>query len=189
MPFICGANKSHCQIDAGCEFSNARRRESFGLDFSRDRARSTEDFARNNRHTFPPCPFNNGLKLDFARQQLGTRGEFFPFAVAVGGNGAIEIIDARLDTADEHPPSAEVLAVCVASLRSKRAGIRACATAADVTLDQPRRGDAIRVDLEHAEGHALTVDLPYTKQRRRGIHYGPIQAHAGPHQIWEPPDR
>jgi len=130
-----------------------------------------------------------GVALDFAKQQLGTRGEFFPFAVAVGANGAIEIIDARLDTADEHPPSAEVLAVCVASLRSKRAGIRACATAADVTLDQPRRGDAIRVDLEHAEGHALTVDLPYTKQRRRGIHYGPIQAHAGPHQIWEPPDR
>ena len=120
-----------------------------------------------------------GVALDFARQQLGTRGEFFPFAVAVGGNGAIEIIDARLDTADEHPPSAEVLAVCVASLRSKRAGIRACATAADVTLDQPRRGDAIRVDLEHAEGHALTVDLPYTARSR------PTQAHTkfGNHQI------
>lgn len=98
MPFICGANKSHCQIDAGCEFSNAGRRESFGLDSSRDRARSTEDFARNNRHTFPPCPFNNGLKLDFARQQRNLQ---HPNAfISEGRKGGRNVINRNTDQTD-----------------------------------------------------------------------------------------
>jgi hypothetical protein len=130
-----------------------------------------------------------GVAINFAQQQLASHGEFFPFAAAVTAHGAVEMIEARPDNHDERPPSADVLAACVTTLRSRRADIRACATTADVSLRGPQRGDAIQVDLEHLDGHALTVVLPYVKKRRRDINYGPIQAHAGPHRVWEPPDR
>lgn len=129
------------------------------------------------------------ITIDFAQQQLAAHGEFFPFAAAITNTGTVEMIETRPDNHDQHPPSAEVLAACVTTLRSKRADIRACATTTDVTLRSPQRGDAIQVDLEHHDGHALTVVLPYTTKRRRNIDYGPIQAHPGPHQIWQPPDR
>jgi hypothetical protein len=82
-----------------------------------------------------------------------------------------------------------VLDACVTALRSKRGAIRAGAVASDVRLQSPVAGDAIQVDLEHAEGHALTVLLPYTKKRLGRIDYGTITAHAGEHRIWPTPDR
>lgn len=130
-----------------------------------------------------------GAAVNFAQQELATHGELFPFAVAVTATGTIEMIETRLDATDEHPRSTDVLKACVDSLRSKRGGIRACATASDVRLREPQSGEAIQVDLEHLDGHALTVILPYVKKRRRDINYGPIQAHAGPHRIWAAPDR
>ena len=129
------------------------------------------------------------VAIGFAQQQLAAHGEFFPFAVAVAVSGTVEMIEARADNSDERPPSAEVLTACVSTLRSRRAGIRACATAADVSLSTPQRGDAIQIDLERLDGHALTVVLPYVKKRRRDVNYGLIQAHAGPHRVWGPPDR
>lgn len=45
--------------------------------------------------------------------------------------------------------------------------------------------EAIQVELEHVEGHALTVLLPYTKKRlRRGVDYGPLRAEACTRRIW-----
>jgi hypothetical protein len=43
-------------------------------------------------------------------------------------------------------------------------------------------GDAIRVDLEHVDGHALTVLLPYTKGRQ--VDFGRLRAQPGRRQIW-----
>jgi hypothetical protein len=43
----------------------------------------------------------------------------------------------------------------------------------------------VRVELEHRDGHAICVLLPYGKQRlRRGIDYGDLRATPGPHRIW-----
>lgn len=130
-----------------------------------------------------------GVAIEFAQQQLADHGEFFPFAAAVRTDGEIEMIAGRPDPADEHPSSVDVIDTCIDALRSKRNNLRACAIVADVTLTAPMRSDAIRVDLEHLDGHALAVALPYAKKRRREINYGPAQAHAGHHRIWEPPDR
>ena len=61
--------------------------------------------------------------------------------------------------------------------------LRAAAVIADVRL--PDGGDAIRVELEHTEGLALTVLLPYSKKRfGRGIDYAPLQAGAGTRHVW-----
>lgn len=125
-----------------------------------------------------------GVAIEFAQQQLDTRGEFFPYAAAVGTDGQAEMIAARPDPHDEHPASADVIDACIAALTNKRGQIRAGAVVADVRLSD-QGSDAIRVDLEHAEGHALTVLLPYTKKKlRRGIDYGQIRAQAGHRRIW-----
>lgn len=121
--------------------------------------------------------------LGFAQQQLETRGEFFPYAAAVGTDGEANMIAAGPD-ADEHPRSADVVDACVAALVSQRDYIRAGAIAADIRLPD-EGGDAIRVELEHADGHALTVLLPYTKKKlRRGVDYGELRAQAGSRRIW-----
>lgn len=127
-----------------------------------------------------------GAVLGFAQQQLAAHGEFFPFAAAVNADGTTEMV--APDLHDEHPRSADVIDACVAALVSQRDSIRAGAIVADIRLPD-QSSDAIRVDLEHAEGHALTVVLPYAKRRRNKIDYAPIQAHAGHHRIWPAPDR
>jgi hypothetical protein len=127
--------------------------------------------------------------LGFGQQQLAKHGEFFPFGGAIGNDGALEMIAAHPDAHDDRPASADVVDACVAALRSKRDAIRAGAVASDVRVRAPAAGDAIRVDLEHAEGHALTVLLPYTKKWRGKIDYGTIAAHAGEHRIWPAPER
>lgn len=122
--------------------------------------------------------------LGFAQQQLDTHGEFFPYAVAIGADDQAEMIAARPDPAEEHPRSLDVIDACLGALTDRRDNIRAGAVVADVRL--PELGsDAIQVELEHVEGQALTVLLPYTKKRlRRGIDYGPIRAQAGTPRIW-----
>ena len=126
--------------------------------------------------------------LGFGQQQLAKYGEFFPFAAAVSRDGDVELIAAPSNPRDNDPLSADVLDACVTALKSKRGAIRAGATASDVQLRSPIEGDAIQVDLEHAEGHALTVVLPYRKKRLGEIDYDTIRAHAGKHRIWPAPN-
>jgi hypothetical protein len=48
------------------------------------------------------------------------------------------------------------------------------------------RGDPIRVDLEHAEGVALTVLLPYSQVASEGrVEYGQIRGEPVPARIWD----
>jgi hypothetical protein len=73
------------------------------------------------------------------------------------------MIAARPDPEDEHPRSADVAASCFGALADRRSTMRAGAVVTDVCMGDG--GDAIRVDVEHAEGQALTALLPYTKKR------------------------
>src|SRR4249920_247318 len=75
-----------------------------------------------------------GAVLDFAQQQLASRGEFHPFAAAVNTDGAVEMI--APETQDDHPAAASVLEACVAALTDKRSDIRACAVVFDSRLGQ-----------------------------------------------------
>lgn len=124
------------------------------------------------------------VALGFAQQQLSTRGEFYPYSMAIDVDGQPEMIPAHPGIQDDHPRSAEVIKSCVASLIIRRDSIRAGAIVSDVRLPDPVT-DAIRVDLEHIEGTTLTVVLPYTKTRfRKNIGYGQIRAESGRTQIW-----
>jgi hypothetical protein len=118
-----------------------------------------------------------------AQESLATRGAFYPYAVKMTTDGEVGVIMADPGQG-EHPRPTDVLSMLVSGLQGERDGLRAAATVADVATAGPP-GDAIRVDIEHREGVALTVLLPYEKKRlRRGVSYGAIQAALAQSQIW-----
>lgn len=124
------------------------------------------------------------VALGFAQSQLQKHGGFFPYAAAVGSDGQPKMLAALSDPQDEHPKSIDVIDACIRMLASQRATIRAAAVVSDVRLPEVG-GDAIAVDLEHAEGHTIRVLLPYKKHRfRKGIEYGAMQAEAGQRRVW-----
>jgi hypothetical protein len=119
--------------------------------------------------------------LPLATQRLDEHGEFFPFGVALNDAGEARVV-AGDPGQGERPPSAAVLATIVEGLRGERDAMRAVALVADVRLAD---GDAVRVELEHREGQAIAVLLPYKKKRfGRGIEYGGLTAGLGTAQIW-----
>ena len=119
--------------------------------------------------------------LPFAQQMLDEHGEFFPHAVALDETGDLRMI-AGDPGQGEQPASASVLATLVDGLRRERASLRAVALVSDVRLAD---SDAVRVELEHRDGHTIAVVLPYKKKRlRRGVEYGDLNAGLGSAQVW-----
>jgi hypothetical protein len=121
------------------------------------------------------------VTLPFAQQMLATSGEFYPFGAEVTTAGETRLLAGDL-TQGEHPASVEVLSTLLAGLRQTRTDVRAVAICSDVRLTD---SDAVRVDLEHREGHALAVLMPYKRKRfGRGVEYGELRAGAADRQIW-----
>jgi hypothetical protein len=121
------------------------------------------------------------LTLPFAQQQLAEHGEFFPFAAAVGADGAPRLIAADPGLG-ERPASTDVLDQLVGGLREQAGDIRAAALVADVRAGE---SDAARVELEHRDGQAICVLLSYKRRRlRRGVDYGELGAAPGQPRIW-----
>lgn len=119
--------------------------------------------------------------LPFAQQMLDEHGEFFPYAVTTDAAGGIGMV-AGDPGVGENPSSLDVLAVLVDGLRNARQSLRAVGLVSDVRLSS---SDAIRVELEHVEGPAMAVVLPYaTRRYRRGIDYGDLSAAASSPSVW-----
>lgn len=120
--------------------------------------------------------------LPFAKQMLSKRGEFFPYAVAMRRNGQVAMIAGY--TGSEKPPSSEVLDILYQGLRAAAEENRGVAVVADVRL-RGEATDAIQVDVEHRDGVALKVFLPYRKRRfGGGLETGAMRAEAGERRIW-----
>lgn len=121
------------------------------------------------------------VALPFAQQMLDQHGEFFPFAASVDNSGEVAL-EAGDPGQGERPASADVLATLVEGLQARQDDLRAVALCADVRLTD---SDGVRVEVEHREGVAIAVVLPYKKKRfGRGIEYRPMQAAAGRSQVW-----
>ena len=119
--------------------------------------------------------------LPFAQEMLKKHGEFFPYALAISASG--EIMHVAGDPDDgEQPSSVAVLQTLIQALRAEGDAIRAAAVVSDVRLSD---SDAVRVELEHTEGEAIVVLLPYRKKKLgRGIEYGEFRASQGERRIW-----
>jgi len=119
--------------------------------------------------------------LPFAQEMLDKHGEFIPYASAITSSGETKLV-AGDPGEGEQPSSAAVLQVLVEGLRAERDTMRAAAVVSDVRLSD---SDAARVEVEHQEGQAIVVFLPYRKKRlRRGVEYGEITAGQGDRQVW-----
>jgi len=121
------------------------------------------------------------VTLSFAQQMLEHRAEFYPFGAALSTGGEVQLLGA--DTGpDDRPVSAAVHASLLDGIRCARADYRAVAICSDVRLPD---SDAVRVELEHQDGQAMAVLLPYTKKRfSRGVEYGELRGGTATRQVW-----
>lgn len=120
--------------------------------------------------------------LGFAQQCLGERGEFYPYAVVLNMTGEQEMIMADVPAEPRQPPS-DVDAI-TRNLAAQRDGYRAVAVVADVRI-QESATDAIRVTLEHCEGHVMSVVLPYSRRKFLGGYvFGELQGSTASPSVW-----
>jgi hypothetical protein len=119
--------------------------------------------------------------LPFAEQTISKYGEMYPFGAAVTGSGELKMLAADSGSGD-HPGSQDVLNALYAGARQSRDEHRAVAFAADVKANG---SDAVRVELEHQEGTALTLLVPYERSRfKKTVTLGQMAGGAGDRRIW-----
>jgi hypothetical protein len=119
--------------------------------------------------------------VSLAQQMLEESGEFYPFGATVDGADSLHLISGGPDLGD-HPSSTQVLAALLGGMRGERPRLRAVAIASDVRL---RRSDAIRVHLEHRDGHAVELYVPYRPKRfLRGYEFEDRAEQPGPRCVW-----
>ncbi len=121
------------------------------------------------------------MALPFAQQMIEKRGEFYPFGASVTSDGETRMVAGDPD-GTEHPPSQAVLETILEGFRGSREALRAVAICSDVRLSD---GEAARVELEHREGQAIAVLLPYKRKRlARGVGFQTLRAGTATQQVW-----
>ncbi len=116
-----------------------------------------------------------GRVLPLAQELLAAYGEFFPFAAALDADGVPEVMPADAALLGERPAAHEVVDECLAKLVARRSTLPAAAVVSAVGTPD---GDAVRVDLEHADGSVLAVLLPYAAGGD-GREYGSLRSAVG----------
>ena len=102
-------------------------------------------------------------------------GEFFPFAYVLKITG--ESVSTSAWDGDEHPPPESVIQQLTSGLRRQAAEGRIIASAicCDVAIGNSgssEKHDALRVSLEHVNGDAFDIFLPYEKTATGEIDHG-----------------
>ena len=118
-------------------------------------------------------------QLPFAQQMLAKHGEFYPFGAAMTTAGEITAEAAYDGT--ERPPSQQLIDMMTQAFRQRAAAgqIRAAAICYDIRTIPPgetEKTDAICVGLEHQNGEAVDVCVPYKKGWFGKIAYGKLFA-------------
>ena len=118
--------------------------------------------------------------LRYAEDRL-PEGGFAPVAFTLDVDGTVSLTAAGWDEASGPPPAAELLEGLRGALRSARDHFRAVAVVLDAAM--PDGSDVVQVDLEHAEGQALTVLMPYARTAR-GLETAEIRGVTGQPRTW-----
>jgi len=119
-----------------------------------------------------------------ARNFLDRNGQFIPFPMAVKADGELALIGLSQPDTQEFPVAQEVIDGIVTLFRDRRDSIRALAIASDVSI-LSEAVDAIEVRLEHRDGIAITVLVPYrTDSLDDSYEYDEPRAQQGEHVIW-----
>lgn len=120
--------------------------------------------------------------VPFAQQMLAKSGEFFPFGASMRRDG--QIVQNAAHTGSEHPPSQELIDLLTAAFQQDAAAgnLLAVGICLDVRVVAPgttEKSDAICVRLEHADGEAIEIYVPYKKGWFGKIKYGELFASRG----------
>lgn len=123
-----------------------------------------------------------GLSLDAALDMLAKRNEVFPFGFEARG-GEVVMVGSEHGLGD-HPESQAVLDLLYEGGRRRSTDMDAAAYVCDVRLHEAG-SNAVRVDLEHRDGHALQIVTPYRIKRfGRGVETGQMSVSSGVRRIW-----
>ncbi len=121
---------------------------------------------------------------------LKRHGEFIPFGATMTSDGQVQDVGGY--TEDQHPESQDVIDLLTGSFRGAASAgkIRAAGICIDVRTIAPgqtEKTDAICARLEHQDGEAVEVFLPYRKGMLGRLKYGTIFATPGRPVIFPKP--
>ena len=113
--------------------------------------------------------------FEFALKMVVEQGEFYPFAAVLQADGKVRLMATRMS--EDRPKATQVIALLEASLRSEiaREGHRAAGICLGVKISHPRVGqdvDALLARVEDADGEAVNVYLPYTRDSAGALRTG-----------------
>ena len=128
--------------------------------------------------------------LPFAKQTLGEHGEFYPFGAWMCNDGRVVDVGAK-DPETDYPRSQRLIELLTEAFRQRaHAGeIRAAGACFDVLIQPPKeqqKSDAIQLALEHRDGEAADVFLPYRRDEAGILHYGELFACKRASQFFAP---
>lgn len=116
-----------------------------------------------------------------AKTLLQRNGEFFPFGATIGSRGKFALVT-PVPEADS-PTAHDVLDAVLAEIAATKSSIRACGIVAMASTDAGT--DAVRIQMEHAEGSSLVIALPYARTASGGLTFGTMEAHRTKPDVWE----
>lgn len=120
--------------------------------------------------------------LPLAEQTLGKHGELFPYAATVDNEGSEALVSADPPADQQLPSSHDVLALLYEAAQNSAGALRAVAFVAAVRVTDT---DAIRIELEHADGIAMAVIVPYIRDaEKETVALGQFRATAGFARVW-----
>lgn len=115
--------------------------------------------------------------LELAERQLQQDGTFFPYAIGMDADGDIDLIMADTAEIRNEPDIDGVVRACRSGVAARSAELQAAALVLDVTVPEID-SDAVRVEMQHTEGTALTVYMPYSTDGR-SVEFGQMRVQPG----------
>ena len=125
-----------------------------------------------------------------ALQFLAKSAEFYPFAASMTADGAIQ---ANMSgTGEEHPKSDELISILTDAFRQEavEGKLKATGICYDVRVileGAKEKTDAICVWLEHVDGDAVEILLPYRKSWTGKIKYDELRMTSAEHEVFRRP--
>ncbi len=127
-------------------------------------------------------PDLNALKsalLPIAKHMLTEHGEFFPCGAVMKLDG--KIVNCSTFDGDERPPSQKLIEILTNEFRelASKGEIKAAGICFDVrvaTQNHPEKVDAVQFALEHMNGEAVNVFMPYDLDSSREVSFGAMFA-------------
>jgi hypothetical protein len=120
-----------------------------------------------------------------ARNFLDQGGDFIPFPMVIKSDGELALIGLEQPITPTVPDVLEVMSGIVQLFRDRRDSIRALAVGSDVQVPSEAT-DAIEVRLEHRDGLAITLIVPYQIDSLDDTYiYDEPRVQAGDRLIWD----